>query len=338
MLSEAWVWHGDGKLRREPVELPAPGPGQVLLAVRAAGICSTDLHVLEGGVSFVTPPHTMGHEGAGEVVAVGEDVSPELVGRRCAVDTVIGCGHCRFCLGGRKHLCRDVQEIGQTIPGMWARHCLVPAANLVPLPADVSYAAATQMETLHCVLGGVDKLHLLAGESAIVLGCGIAGILFTRLLRLQGASRIVVTGTRENRLRLAREYGADEAINVRQVGLAEALAGERFGVVVETVGSRESIAMAGGLAEGGGRVLLFGIPAGRWAELDIMDGIWREILFIPTGNAPQAWPRVQALVASGRVDLETVVNRRFPFAALADAVRFARERHDEYVKVVVENP
>ncbi len=337
MQSEAWVWQGQSELRRQPVEVPDPGPGQVLLAVRAAGICSTDLHVLQGGVTFVSPPHTMGHEGAGEVVAVGEGVSDTLVGRRFAVDTVIGCGHCRFCLSGRKHLCHDVQEIGQTIPGLWARHALVPADNLVPLPDHVSAAAATQMETLHCVLGGLDKLHLLAGESAIVLGCGIAGILFTRLLQLQGARRVVVTGTREYRLQMARQFGADEAINVRRQDLGEALRGERFDVVVETVGSRESIAQAGPLAESGGRVLLFGIPAGHRAEIDIMDGIWREILYIPTGNAPQVWPRVQALVASGRVDLAPVISRRFPFAALDQAVQFAQSQHDEYVKVVVED-
>jgi 2-desacetyl-2-hydroxyethyl bacteriochlorophyllide A dehydrogenase len=338
MQAKAWVWHGDSDLRLEEMELADPGPGQVLLAVRAAGICSTDVHVLGGGVVFVSPPHVMGHEGAGEVVAVGPGVPGALVGRRFAVDTVVGCGTCRFCLGGRKHLCPSVQEIGQTIRGLWASHCLVPATNLVPLPGNVSYAAATQMETLHCVLGGVDKLRFLTGETALILGCGIAGILFTRLLRLQGASRVVITGTREKRLAFARQYGADETINVRRVNLAEALGNERFDVVIEIVGSRETIAEAGRWAANGGRVLLFGIPAGHRAELDIMDAIWRELLYIPTGNAPQVWPRVAALVGSGRVDLEPLVTGRFPFQELDKAVRAAGEQHDEHVKVVVENP
>lgn len=336
MRSEAWVWHGGGDLRREPVDITEPGPGQVLLAVRAAGICSTDLHVLQGGVVFVKPPHTMGHEGAGIVEAVGPGVPASWVGRRCAVDTVIGCGRCRFCLGGQKHLCHDVQEIGQTIPGLWARHCLVPAENLVPLATGVSFAAATQMETLHCVLGGIDKLHLQAGETAIVLGCGIAGILFARLLQLQGMSRIVITGTRTVRLALARQFGADLAINVRESNLAQVLGDERFDAVVETVGSRESILQAQTLAKAGGKVLLFGIPGGHRAEIDVMDAIWREILFIPTGNAPQTWPRVAALVNSSRIDLEPVISRRFPFEHLDEAVAFAQERHDEFVKVVVE--
>ena len=337
MLSEAWVWREDRQLHLEPWSMPDPGPGQVLLAVRATGICSTDLHVLQGGVAFVTPPHVMGHEGAGEVAAVGPDVPGSLIGKRFAVDTVIGCGHCRFCLSGRKHLCREVQEIGQTIPGMWARHCLVPAANLVPLADGVSYAAATQMETLHCVLGGVDKLHLLAGETAIVLGCGITGILFVRLLRLQGASRVVVTGTRESRLAMARRFDADETINVHKTDLAQALTGRRFNVVVETVGSRESIALAGSLAENGGRVLLFGIPTGHKAEIDVMDALWREILYIPTGNAPQVWPRVAALVNSGLVDLEPLANCRFPFEQLLEAIIHAQEKRDECIKVVVES-
>jgi len=338
MQSEAWVWHGGGQLRLEPREVPEPGPGQVLFAVRASGICSTDLHVLQGGVNFVAPPHIMGHEGAGDVLAVGPGVSRDLIGRRAAVDTVIGCGHCRFCQAGRKHLCRDVQEIGQTIPGLWARHCLVPAANLVFIPEQVSYAAATQMEILHCVLGGIDRVDFLAGESAIVLGCGIAGILLAALFRLRGARRVVITGTRENRLAMARRYGADEVINVRQTPLVEALGGERFDVVAETVGSRESIGQAAGLAEAGGRVLLFGIPAGHRAELDIFDAIWREILFVPTGNASHVWPRVAALVGSGRIDLAPLVDRRFPFEALDEAVRFAREHHDDYIKVAVDIP
>jgi 2-desacetyl-2-hydroxyethyl bacteriochlorophyllide A dehydrogenase len=334
--TEAWVWHGDDDLRLEQQEIGEPGPGEVLLAVRAAGICSTDLHVLAGGVSFVAPPHVMGHEGAGEVVAVGPDVDPSLAGRRFAVDTVIGCGRCRFCLSGRKHLCPDVREIGQNVAGMWARHCLVPAANLVPIADGISYAAATQMETLHCVLGGVDKLHLLAGETALVLGCGITGILFGRLLKLQGASHVTITGTREGRLSLARRYGADEAINVRLQGQAERLEGRRFDVVVETVGSRESILAASRYCQSGGRVLLFGIPAGHRAEVDLMDAIWREVLFIPTGNAPQAWPRVAALVNAGLVELDPLVTCRLPFAQLPQAIATARERREECLKAVVE--
>lgn len=320
----------------EPWEVTEPGPGEVLLAVRAAGICSTDLHVLEGGVSFVKPPHVMGHEGAGEVVAVGPGVSESLIGGRFAVDTVIGCGECRFCLGGRKHLCPEVQEIGQTIPGMWARHCLVPAANLVPIGDVVSFAAATQMETLHCVLGGVDRLCLSAGETAIVLGCGITGILFTRLLRLQGAVEVVMTGTRLHRLAVARKYGASLTVNVRREDPAERLNGRRFQAVVETVGSRESVAIAGGLAESGGRVLLFGIPAGHKAEIDVLDAIWRQVTYIPTGNAPQVWPRVAALVNGGLVDLEPLVDCRFPFEELDRAVTAAREQRDSCIKAVVE--
>lgn len=336
MQTRAWVWRGSDGLRLEPWTVPDPGPGQALLAVRAAGICSTDLHVLRGGVAFVPPPHVMGHEGAGEVVAVGAGVPEGLVGGRFAVDTVIGCGGCRFCLAGDKHLCRQVQEIGQTIPGMWAGHCLVPAANLAPLPPTVSYAAATQMETLHCVLGGVDKLRLLAGETALVLGCGITGILFTRLLRLQGAGRVVVTGTRQHRLEAARRQGADEAINVRQVALEEAIGERRFDAIVETTGSRDSIALAGRLAESGGRALLFGIPDGHKAEIDVLDAIWREVTYLPSGNAPRVWPRVAALVAAGLVDLESPVDCRLPFERLDEAVRAAAERHDECIKVVVE--
>ena len=336
MRSDAWVWHGGADLRLQPVDLPEPGPGQVVLALRAAGICSTDLHVLKGGIAFAQPPHTMGHEGAGVVASVGPGVPATWLGKRCAVDTVIGCGHCRYCLGGRKDLCAQMQEIGQTIPGMWARHCLVPVDNLVPLADGVSFGAATQMETLNCVLGGVDKLRLLAGETAIVLGCGVTSILFVRMLQLQGMGRIVFTGTRENRLRLARDYGADLAINVRQVDLQTALGDERFDIVVETVGSRESIAQAQTLAVAGGRVMLFGIPSGNCAEIDVMDAIWRDIPFIPTCSAPQAWPRVAMLVNSGRVHLEPLISHRFPFARLNEAVACARERRDECVKAVVE--
>ena len=338
MLSEAWVWHGGNDLRLEPWTVPDPGPGQVLLAVRAAGICSTDLHVLDGGVAFVKPPHVMGHEGAGEVIALGEGAPAALLGSRVAVDTVIGCGHCRFCLSGRKHLCPSVQEIGQTIPGMWARHCVLPVDNLVSIGQTVSFAAATQMETLHCVLGGVDKLQLLVGERALVLGCGITGILFASLLKLNGASRVVLTGTRQHRLEMARRFGADRVINVSEEDLVTTLAGERFDVVVETTGRRESILQAGRLAEAGGRVLLFGIPAGGRAEIDVMDAIWREVRYLPTGNAPQVWPRLAELVTSRQVDLEPLVDCRLPFERLDEAVRLARTGHERCVKVVVETP
>ena len=336
MQNKVWVWHGSGTLRLEARQMPEPGPNEVLLAVRAVGICSTDLHVLQGKIKLTDPPHIMGHEGAGDVVEVGPGVPKDWVGRRCTVDTVVGCGQCRFCLSGRKHLCHSVQEIGQTIPGLWARYVVVPVENLVPIPGHVSYAAATQMETLHCVLGGMDRIRPQSGESAIVLGCGATGILFARLLRLQGMNRLVVTGTRESRLHMAQQFGADQIVNVRKVNLAETLRGERFDMVIETVGGGETIRIASTLAECGGRVLLFGIPAGRYAEVDVLDAIWREITFIATGNAPQVWPRVAALVASREVDLEALISYRFPFEMLDEAVLFAQGHREECIKAVVE--
>jgi threonine dehydrogenase-like Zn-dependent dehydrogenase len=120
------------------------------------------------------------------------------------------------------------------------------------------------------------------------------------------------------------------------VALEGAFGERRFDAVVETTGSRESIALAGRLAESGGRVLLFGIPDGHRAEIDVLDAIWREVTYLPSGNAPRVWPRVAALVAAGLVDLEPLVDCRLPFEKLDEAVRIAAERREACIKVAVE--
>jgi 2-desacetyl-2-hydroxyethyl bacteriochlorophyllide A dehydrogenase len=331
----AWTWTGPGQLELRDQAIPEPASQQVLVAIQAAGICSTDLHVIGGGVQFVSPPHVLGHEGVGRVVRVGAQVTRVQVGDRCAIDTVIGCGTCRYCRAGRKHLCDAVQEIGQTIPGLWAEYCVVPEGNLWPLPQHVSDAAGTQAETLHCVMGGIERLQPQAGETALILGCGSTGILFARMLKLRGVGKVAITGSRPNRLAAARALGADQTINVRESGAEGYLSGRRFDIVVDALGTPESVWEAGHLAASGGRVLLFGIPGNDRAAIDVKDAIWREITFLASGNAPHVWPPMMALLDSRQVDLEPLVTDVVPFEELPRAVDLACTQRDRTIKVVV---
>src|SRR5438105_9860424 len=172
-----WTWHGGTRLELGEAPIPRPGPGEALVRLRAAAVCGTDLHILQDRfVDALPPPAVIGHEACFEVLESGPGAGGPRPGDRCALDTVIGCGACPTCLAGDKHLCDRFTEIGISRPGIWQEYSVVPHANLVPIRGDVSDAAITQGELLHCVLGGAERLNVQPGERAVVLGDGAAGL------------------------------------------------------------------------------------------------------------------------------------------------------------------
>lgn len=325
---ETWSWTGAAAVAPGRAPIPQPGHGEVLLHVRAVGICGTDLHIVDGAIETVAAPAPLGHEIAGEVVAAGPAVAL-AVGTRCCVDPMVSCGHCDRCRTGASQHCETGAELGVTTAGAWQEYLVVPERNCYPVPDAVCFAEASQAEPLHVVLGALDRLAPRAGEPALVIGDGPTGLYFARLLRAAGCRPVTIAGATEERLAIARRWGIDEVLDVRAAPIDPE---RRWGLIVEAVGRTETIRQAVALAAPGARISLFGLPSAE-VPLDLWRVITTEISLLGGSNAPHVWPRVVELLSDGTAGVADVISERLPFAALPEALERARAGA---VKVVVE--
>ena len=323
---------------RENVELvdrpePVAGAGQVVLEVEAAGICGTDLHIVDDEFRS-WPPVTMGHEVCGVVAEVGERVAPDWLGARVVSETYFStCGRCEQCRRGSANLCVERRSIGSAVDGAFAPRLLVPARGLHRIPDWLPSAAAALVEPLACVCHCLlDPAVVASGDEVLVVGPGPVGLLAAQVARTGGA-RVVVEGTEHDarRLALARELGCEPTVAGTPV---RDLDGRLFDVVVECSGSEAGIATCLQLARGGGRYVQIGI-AGRPVTLAFDQICYRE-LTLTSGNASTAesWRRALGLVESRAVALEPLVSEVLPLVAWERA--FAAARAGDGIKFVLD--
>lgn len=253
---------GPHDFRLVEIERPSPGPGEVLLRVRAAGLCHSDLHIIYdelGGYPFPTPL-TLGHEICGEAVELGSGVDPSLAGRRFAVFGPAGCGQCVYCREGRDNLCTQGLAVGLGRDGGYAEFVVVPAHALVPVPDAVSDAAAAV--STDAVLTPFHALTAVArlrpGETVVVIGVGGLGSNALQIARALGAY-VVALDVHPHKLELARQLGADVALDSRDVDPEKPLLDRRIDVVTDFVGTDATKLLAQRVVARGGRVVLVGL-------------------------------------------------------------------------------
>jgi 2-desacetyl-2-hydroxyethyl bacteriochlorophyllide A dehydrogenase len=313
---------GAAVLRRVP--RPEPGPGEVLVRVGAAGICGSDVEVLEGGrpPPYVRYPIIPGHEWAGTVEAVGPGVAGVDEGATVVAEGFRACGDCARCREGRTNLCTaDYAETGFTHAGAFADFLCVPAHLVHELPPGTDLASAAVLEPAACVAQGLLEVELRPGASVAVVGSGTLGLLAVALLNRYSPERLALVGTRAPRLALGRDMGATETWNVREDQLPE----PGFDFVFEAAGTVEGARTAIELARRGGTVVLEGIPGlpgGLDARAAVLGHLRVQGVF---GASRTAWRWVTELFAASLLDTQPLVSHSFPledhaaaFAALAD--------------------
>ena len=240
--------------------IPRPASGEVLVRVRASGLCSTDLHLLSGRQPLGELPRILGHELAGELAELGHGVAGWQVGDRVTAAIDVTCGRCRHCQTGETQRCTAMQRIGFERDGGHAEYVTLPAANLVALPAELSYeGAAILPDAVACMYHSlIHQGGLCLGQRVVILGVGGLGIHGVQIARLSGA-QVVATSRQEKRLALAERYGA-KGVNPARQSLEEAVAevtgGEGVDLVVDNIGTRASVRQGLGLLRPGGRFLV----------------------------------------------------------------------------------
>ena len=335
-MMRALVVERPGEAAVASIERPTPRTGEVLVRVAAAGICGSDLELLDGRrpSAFVRYPIVPGHEWAGTIAELGEGVEGLELGDAVVAEGIRPCGDCRRCREGLTNLCSaDYAETGFTHQGGFADYLSVPAGLVHRLPADSDLDAAALLEPAACVAGGLLETDLRPGLAVAVVGAGTLGLLAVALLRLTSPSRLALVGTRPDRLALGRELGALETCDVRLDDPAESI-GREFDLVFEAASRPEGAATALALARRGGAVVLEGVSGAGRPTLD-PDVITLGHLRVQGifGASRVAWRWVVELFSTGRLDPTPLVTHRFGLEEFEAAFDVLRDRDAGALKV-----
>ncbi|MCI3918752.1 zinc-dependent alcohol dehydrogenase family protein [Paenibacillus sp. TRM 82003] len=302
-----------GRMTVQERDVPAIRPDEVLVRVKACGICGTDQHIYHGkpGSANANPPIVLGHELSGVVESVGKNVTTLSAGDRVSIDPNIYCGVCRYCRDGRIQLCTQLQAVGVTRDGGMGELCVVPELNCYAIPDEITYTEAALAEPLGCVLHGFRKLTVSPNDTVLIIGGGFIGMLFLQLVRSYGASRIVVSEPAVGKHETLRQLGADETVNPLEDG-AEAALASTADVVIECVGRPETMEFAVNAAAKGGQVLLFGVASPDTStSVKPFDMFSKELRIMGSFINPNTQAEALALIANKTVAVEPLITHRF---------------------------
>ncbi len=285
--------------------------GEVRIAVKCCGICGTDQHIYHGnpGSAQVRPPIVLGHELAGVVTEIGQDVKRLKVGDRVSVDPNLYCGQCSHCRNGRTHLCDFMEAIGVTRDGGMAQFCAVPATNCYPIPDGMTFEEAALTEPLGCALHGFKTLRVSPLSTVLIIGGGFIGQLFVQLAKRERVSKIVVSEPVESKHEGLRALGADQTVHPS--ALADSI-GAGYDIVIECAGRKESMELACSAAGKGGQVLLFGVSSPDLSIAVKPFEIFAKELVI-RGSFINPWTHEEAisLIERGIVRVQSLISHRF---------------------------
>jgi L-iditol 2-dehydrogenase len=332
--------------RLEYVELPDPeiGPHDVLVRVKACGICGSDVHGIDGSSGRRIPPLIMGHEAAGLVAAVGSAVPRWRPGARVTFDSTISCGECSYCQTGLVNLCDNRRVLGVSTNeyrrhGAFADYVAVPHHILYRLPESVSFVEAAMTEPLTVAAHAVSRARPGPSETALVVGCGVIGLLVVQLLRAAGCQRILVVDVDDYRLETALGMGAEAAFKADRAGVEDEIrartSGQGAGVVYEAVGLRSSVDLALACLRKGGVAILIGNLEQR-VDLPLQAVVTRQLSLLGTAASAGEYPACLDLIASRTIDVGSVVSVVAPLSEGASWFERLRRGGQPLLRVVLE--
>jgi L-iditol 2-dehydrogenase len=308
------------------------------------GICGSDLHLYrEGriGDSVVEGPHVLGHEAAGQIVAIGADVDGFQVGDRVVVEPGLACGNCRWCRVGRYNLCPSVRFLGvPPTDGLMAGLVRVPARWVYHLPDALSDAEGAMIEPFAVGLQAVAEAGIQPGQTVVILGAGPIGLMVLQAARVRGAGTIVSIDLAERALAAANQLGAAVVVNPREADplavVRDLTGGDGADVVIEAIGASVTIRQTLDLVCRGGTVTLVGISSEPAVPLNVNRIVRRGVQVHSTFRYAHQYPVALGLAAAGRVDLLSPITHRFPLADAVAAFRFVDQNKRDVVKGVLE--
>ncbi|MFJ9613919.1 zinc-dependent alcohol dehydrogenase family protein [Streptomyces noursei] len=318
----AVVVHTPGHYEVTTVADPAPGPGEVVIAPAAVGICGTDAHIVDGEFAPTPYPIVPGHEFTGEVVALGAGVTGLRTGEQVAVDPSLFCGACHFCAIGRGNLCENWGAIGDTVDGAMAEYVKVPAANCYRLPEGIEVSQGTLIEPLSCAVRGFDVLPRRLGDHYLIYGAGTMGLMMLQLARTAGAASLSVVDLNTDRLRVAEQLGADATA----VSAAELDRPQGWETVIDCTGAIPVIEDGLTRVRRGGTFQQFGVaPSAAAASFSPFRVYNDEITIVGSMAVLHSFGRAVDLMAKGVIDADTMITHRYALDDFGTALQTFRQ-------------
>lgn len=355
---KAWVLGGPDELFQTTKPVPSPGKAEVLVRIDAVAICATDLEIIhygspakfQGGLPF-HKNFTPGHEYMGTVAALGPGVDEYRIGERVTVEIHAGCGQCKRCRQGMYTACLNYGQNhgdvdkghranGFTTDGGFCEYQVNNVNTLIRVPDSMTDEEATLVVTAGTSMYGLTELGgLVAGESVVVIGPGPIGLLAAGVAKALGAEPVVLVGTRDGRLEIGRKLGADRVVNVRNEDAVAVVKDLTRGLgadyVIECAGTQDAINMATAMVNRGGKICLAAFPHDP-VTVDLPQIVRNNVyLYGIRGEGRSATHRAMAFMAARRFDARLVHTHSFHLDDLPEALRHARDRVDDAIKVVV---
>jgi L-iditol 2-dehydrogenase len=351
---KAWVLGDPDQIHLREKPTPVPKRAEVLIRIDAVAICATDLEIIHqgtpasigGGLPF-NKNFTPGHEYMGTVAALGPEVDEFQIGERISVEIHAGCGQCKRCRAGMYTSCLNYgkpekghRANGFTTDGGFAEYAVNHINTVERVPDTMSDAEATLVVTAGTSMYGLTELGgLVAGESVVVIGPGPIGLLAVAVAKALGASPVILTGTRDKRLAIGKELGADRVINISRENAVDVVRQLTGGIgadyVVECAGSEATIDQAIHMTNRGGKICLAAFPRDP-VTTDIAHLVRNNIyVYGIRGEGRSATRRAMALMAERKFDATKIHTHTFALEDLPTALKYARERIEDAIKVVV---
>ncbi len=307
------VFYGKHDLRVEEHEMPAVGPKDVLIQVKACGVCGTDVHIYEGdkGAAEVTPPTILGHEFSGIVKEVGAEVTACRIGDRVCVDPNCYCGACEPCRNGVAHYCEHMVGYGTTVNGGFAEFCAVNERQVYKLGENTSFEQGAMTEPVACCLHGIDMCGIRPGFQVVVIGGGMIGLLMLQLAKLEGAARVALLEPVAEKREVAMKLGADVCLDPLHEDVKEGLkkAGLTWvNTVIECVGRPSTIEQAIDIAGNKAVVMMFGLTKpDETIAVKPFEIFQKELELKASYINPYTQKRALDLIDSGRLDVASMI-------------------------------
>jgi L-iditol 2-dehydrogenase len=310
------------KLDVVDVPQPEPAPNEVLIRVHACGICGSDIHGYDGSTGRRIPPIIMGHEASGIVAGVGSAVRNIKEGERVTFDSMISCAACDYCRRGAANLCDSRQVLGVSCTefrreGAFAEYVVVPQHIVFKLPENLSFEHAAMVEPVSVAVHAANLTQIRLGDTALVVGAGMIGLLIIQALRLAGCGRIFAVDLDDVRLRMARELGADETFNAKSCDVKQEILARTNGrgadLAMEAVGATDPIATAIACLRKGGALTLVGNFTPN-IQLALQAVVTRELRLQGSCASSNDYPACIDLISRGAIKVDPLITARAPLS------------------------
>lgn len=322
------------------VDIPEPGPDQVLVKIKRIGVCGSDIHVFHGMHPYTKYPVTQGHEVSGKIVKLGQYVSNLQVGQRVTIEPQVFCGRCHPCLHGKYNLCENLKVMGFQTVGTASEYFAVDASKITPLPEGMSYNEGAMIEPLAVTVHAGKRFADMKGAKVAVLGAGPIGILLSQAVKALGAAEVMITDISEKRLELAKSVGADYAINTAKEDFGEALVAcfgpDKADVIYDCAGNDITMNSAIQNARKGSTIILVAVFA-KMANVDLAKLNDSEI-DLNTSMMYRHEDYVDALrfVNEGKIQLKPLESAHFAFKDYQKAYEYIDANREMTMKVLID--